>query len=202
MADAINGCNKPRIEIKTLTQEVCKSSDEILQALMCEGWELLCDPAMSTLLTSKGVQHFEVIKLFRLIDEDDGGEEELIVGTDTTWMKPHFSAKVIIGGDVRPPQPPTSRITVLGVDAEHPLIVERKPVEDVTYAEALASLQYTAEEISEIADRENRAHLLQYVTMERQEWGGRSWDSLVNHLPPRPLSFAKCSPRVIDGVAT
>ena len=36
MADAINGCNKPRIEIKTLTQEVCKSSDEILQALMKE----------------------------------------------------------------------------------------------------------------------------------------------------------------------
>lgn len=196
MANTVNGCNKPRIEIKTLTQEVCKSSDEILQALMCEGWELLCAPAMSTLLTSKGVQHFEIIKLKRMAQIDGGGEV-----AEAKAMAEELN-RLYANGDARPPQPPTSRITVLGVDAEHPLIVDRKPVEDVTYAEALASLQYTAEEISEIADRENREHLLQYVTMERQEWGGRSWESLMNHLPPRPLSFAKCSPRVIDGVAT
>lgn len=202
MADAINGCNKPRIEIKTLTQEVSKNSDEILETLMNEGWEVLHISSTSVnvpyadRLGGWRIQHIEIIKLKRMAQIDGGGEV-----AEAKAMAEELN-RLYANGDTRPPQPPTSRITVLGVDAEHPLIVERKPVEEVTYQEALASFKYTAEEISEIANRENREHLLKYVTMERQEWGGRSWDSLVNHLPPRPLSFAKCSPRVIDGVAT
>lgn len=91
------------------------------------------------------------------------------------------------------------RGTVLGVDAEHPLHVERKPLEEVTYTEALHSGLYTPEEVSEVANREAVQNSLMNLKWEPQQWGDRTWEGFVNHLPMRPL---KCSPRVIADVAT
>lgn len=176
MLNAINKDNTPRIEIKTLAGMVSESSDEKLATLMTEGWELLCDPVLTTINSAyEGVQHYEIIKLMRVTQPDEDPEEDEETEEVTT-------AREI---DVRPPLPIESSAvvtgTVLGIDA--PTVdVDRKPVEEVGFAEAVHSGRYSADELRAIGDREALAAGLK-VMRERQTWNGRTWEGFINRLP-------------------
>jgi hypothetical protein len=87
--------------------------------------------------------------------------------------------------DVRPPLPIESSAvvtgTVLGIDA--PTVdVGRKPLEEVSYNEALLSGRYTSEEIKLIGNRE-AAQAGMNALWRAQQWGERRWTGLVNTLP-------------------
>jgi hypothetical protein len=171
-----NSVNSPRIEIKTLAGQVCENSDKILQTLMNEGWELMCPPILSTVVIGNVAEHFEIVKLTRLVGDDEDPEED----EETEEVKPQPQV------DVRPPMMPfvsgeVVRGTVLGLDM--PTVdVERKPVEEVSYTEALVSGRYSGEEIKQIGNRE-AAQAGMNALWKAQQWGERRWTGLVNTLP-------------------
>lgn len=179
--------NTPRLEIKTLVQQVSKNSDEILETLMNDGWEVLHMSATSVAnplarAYAPTVEHYEIIKLKRMVepDEDPEADEET------------EEVATVREIDVRPPLPIESTVvtgTVLGIDA--PTVdVGRKPLEEVTFAEALASGRYNGDELKQIGNRE-AAQAGMNALWKQQQWGERRWTGLVNTLP---------SPRVIADV--
>lgn len=164
----------PRMEIKTLAQQVCENSDKTLETLMNDGWELMLPPVLTTAVIGNVAEHFEIVKLMRLVEEADPEEDEATEEVATVREL-----------DVRPPLPIESsavvRGTVLGIDA--PTVdVERKPLEEVTYTEALLSGRYSGEEIKLIGNRE-AAQAGMNALWKQQQWGARRWDGLVNTLP-------------------
>lgn len=177
----------PRMEIKTLAQQVCENSDKTLETLMNEGWEVLSMSATSVVnphakAFAAAVEHYEIVKLKRLVEEIDPEADEETEEVATVREI-----------DVRPPLPIESSAvvtgTVLGIDA--PTVdVGRKPLEEVSYNEALLSGRYTSEEIKLIGNRERDAVFLNAL-WKQQQWGGRRWEGLVNTLP---------TPRVIGDV--
>lgn len=173
----------PRMEIKTLAQQVCENSDKTLETLMNEGWELMLPPVLTTAVIGNVAEHFEIVKLMRLVEPDEDPEEDEATEEVATVREI----------DVRPPLPIESSAvvtgTVLGIDA--PTVdVGRKPLEEVSYNEALLSGRYTSEEIKLIGNRERDAVFLNAL-WKQQQWGGRRWEGLVNTLP---------TPRVIGDV--
>lgn len=233
----VKDINAPRIEVKTLAQRIDGVGDAWLAELMNAGWELLCEPQFTSVFDVRiGVQHYEIVKLMRLVgDEDGGGEDveeasppaplprergiEMLVGIaqairdpeathDTKELPPSPPVRTSPparlreeergeGHDPRPPIIPyipdevfTGTIIGLEDDATDP---ERKPLDEVTYSEALNSNgKYTPEEISAIGNRE-AIQIGMDAHYARQTWGTQSWDSQVMRLP---------SARVIAGVAT
>ena len=174
----------PRMEIKTLVQQVCENSDKTLETLMQQGWEVLHISATSVVnplarAYAPMVEHYEIVKLKRLVEEIDPEEDEVTEEVATVREI-----------DVRPPLPIESSAvvtgTVLGIDA--PTVdVGRKPLEEVTYTEALLSGRYNAEEIKQVANRE-AAQAGMKALWKSQQWGERRWDGLVNSLPtPRVI---------------
>lgn len=147
--------NKPRIEIKSLCQEVCKDSDQILQALMNdEGWQVMGTPGYTSVtvpnVSGPGwrIKHFEVIKLWRRVEQQPS---DPLKATNYSSVVERISTA----------SPPTPLRAERG---ETPVICGlpggpqgmRPSLDEVTYLEALASNgQYTEEEVRYIADREN-----------------------------------------------
>lgn len=72
---SISESNKPRIEIKSLCQEVCKDSDQILETLINEGWEVLGAPGYTSVTVPNAsapgwrIKHYEIIKLWRQVEQ-------------------------------------------------------------------------------------------------------------------------------------
>jgi len=84
--------------------------------------------------------------------------------------------------DGRPPIPPpgSKRVVtgaVVGMDAS------RTPIEEVTFAEALASGWYSAAEMSEIGNREIRVAGQNLWWQLQKNRAGREWTGLVMRLP-------------------
>lgn len=138
----ISESNKPRIEIKSLCQEVSKDSDQILETLMNDGWQVLGAPGYTSVtvpnVSGPGwrIKHFEVIKLWRRVEQQPS---DPLKATNYSSVVERIS---------------TARETVIcGLDGGPPTM--RKPLDEVTFLDALQSGQYTAEEISMIGDREN-----------------------------------------------
>lgn len=175
--NAMSEVNKPRIEIKTLTQEVCKDSDQILQALINdEGWEVMGAPGFTSVTVADSaapgwrIKHYEVIKLWRQntspptpLREEERGEKT--AATNYSSVVERIS---------------TARETLIcGLDGGPPTM--RKPLDEVTFLEALASGQYSAEEISAIGDGEAIENVRRRAVGKRQPPGG------VKFAPPPTL---------------
>lgn len=185
-----NDLKNPRMEIKTLVGEVGKDSDKTLETLMNDGWEVL-HISMTSVANPLArayapvVEHYEIVKLMRLVDADEDPEED-----EETTEVPRVDDRP------RPPMVPnmpgeviTGR--VLGLPGDAPTVdVGRKPLEEVSYSEALTSGRYSAEEIKQVGNRE-AAQAGMAALWKQQQWGDRRWSGLVNALP---------SPRVIADV--
>ena len=155
MNGGISENNKPRIEIKSLCQEVCNSSDKILEALMNEGWQVLGAPGYTSVtvpnVSAPGwrIKHFEVIKLWRRVEQQP---------SDPLKAATNYSSVVERISTASPPTPlPRERgetQVICGLPGGPQGM--RPSLDEVTYLEALASNgQYTEEEVRYIADREN-----------------------------------------------
>lgn len=160
---AISENNKPRIEIKSLCQEVCKDSDQILQALMNdEGWQVMGTPGYTSVtvpnVSAPGwrIKHYEIIKLWRQVEQQPS--EPIKAATNYSSTVERIS---------------TARETVIcGMDGGPPPM--RKPLDEVTFLEALASGQYSAEEISAIGDGEALENVRRRVIGKRQTYKSES----------------------------
>jgi hypothetical protein len=198
----MDGNIKPgRIEIKTLAQAVGEEADAALAALLNDGWELLCEPSVTTLPDYMHiVRHFEVIKLMRLVEVDDQFIEsgEMVAAVEAVNLTPDPSPKgegskeettelpkVVAGAESIPEPIRVVHGTAFGVDLVGEIIdetTERESMETVTFAAALVSGKYSPAEMSQIGNREALAAGMNAV-WKRQQYGGRSWESLINRLP-------------------
>jgi hypothetical protein len=160
---------------------------------MNDGWKLMLPPVLTTAVIGNVAEHFEIVKLMRLVEPDEDPEadeetEEVKVPTSPPAPLREEERGEEQGWhviDVRPPLPIESSAvvtgTVLGIDA--PTVdVGRKPLEEVSYNEALLSGRYTSEEIKLIGNRE-AAQAGMNALWRAQQWGERRWTGLVNTLP-------------------
>lgn len=158
----ISDNNKPRIEIKSLCQEVCKDSDQILETLMNDGWQVLGAPGYTSVTVADvsgpgwRVKHFEIIKLYRRVATDNAPQK----ATATNYS----SVVERISTD-------TVRDTVICGLPGGPQGM-RPPIDEVTFLDALQSGQYTAEEISMIGDRENAERFFSRITKRQAQTTG------------------------------
>lgn len=168
----ISNVNKPRIEIKTLTQEVCKDSDQILQALMNEGWQVLGAPGYTSVtvpnVSGPGwrIKHFEVIKLWRRVEQQPSDPLKAATNYSSVVERLHEMAS--------PPTPLRAERGEQQVICGLPGGPQgmRPPIDEVTFLEALQSGQYTAEEISAIGDRENAERFFSRITKRQAQTTG------------------------------
>jgi len=184
-----------RIEITTFAGVVGPAADEQLAAAMNDGWEVLDISATSVVLMGEVVHH-EVVKLMRLVDEDDDAAapateaaaaptpatEDASPPTSEDASPPTPLPEAGEGSDGRPPIPPPGSkqvVTgmVVGMDAS------RTPLEDVSFAEALASGWYSGAELIEIGNREIQVAGRNLLWQRQQNRAGQVWTGLVMRLP-------------------
>ncbi len=153
--------NKRKVEVKTLAQAVGEESDNKLAALLNDGWQMLGAPGFTSVtvahVTAPGwqIKHFELVKLWRKIEQQPS---EPLKASNYSSVVERIN---------------TARETVIcGLDGGPPTM--RKPLDEVTFLEALASGQYSAEEISEIADGEALENLRRRTMGKRQTYKSES----------------------------